>query len=281
MSVQWFPGHMTKAKKDFEKNLKFNDMVIEVIDARIPEASKNPMLNQIIKQRQKPHLKVLNKSDIADPKVTEQWLSFFNAEKNTSALAISSKSKKDKNKIKEAALKLVPHRGTSIKPLRAMIIGVPNVGKSTLINMLSERKIAKTGDVPAVTQMQQRILVADDFIITDTPGMMWPKIEDEVQGYYLAASNTIGINAYDEIETALFLLDNLKENYKQALQDRYQLENIECEKKSEILLEVIALNKKLLSKGNQVDLLKAAITLIQDYRHQKLGNISLEKPNKS
>ncbi|MEK9771634.1 MAG: ribosome biogenesis GTPase YlqF [Nitrosomonadales bacterium] len=272
---------MTKAKKDFEKNLKFNDMVIEVIDARIPEASKNPMLNQIIKQRQKPHLKVLNKSDIADPKVTEQWLSFFNAEKNTSALAISSKSKKDKNKIKEAALKLVPHRGTSIKPLRAMIIGVPNVGKSTLINMLSERKIAKTGDVPAVTQMQQRILVADDFIITDTPGMMWPKIEDEVQGYYLAASNTIGINAYDEIETALFLLDNLKENYKQALQDRYQLENIECEKKSEILLEVIALNKKLLSKGNQVDLLKAAITLIQDYRHQKLGNISLEKPNKS
>jgi ribosome biogenesis GTPase A len=281
MSVQWFPGHMTKAKKDFEKNLKFNDMVIEVIDARIPEASKNPMLNQIIKQRQKPHLKVLNKSDIADPKVTEQWLSFFNAEKNTSALAISSKSKKDKNKIKEAALKLVPHRGTSIKPLRAMIIGVPNVGKSTLINMLSERKIAKTGDVPAVTQMQQRILVADDFIITDTPGMMWPKIEDEVQGYYLAASNTIGINAYDEIETALFLLDNLKENYKQALQDRYQLENVECEKKSEILLEVIALNKKLLSKGNQVDLLKAAITLIQDYRHQKLGNISLEKPNKS
>jgi ribosome biogenesis GTPase A len=281
MSVQWFPGHMTKAKKDFEKNLKFNDMVIEVIDARIPEASKNPMLNQIIKQRQKPHLKVLNKSDIADPKVTEQWLQFFNAEKNTSALAISSKSKKDKNKIKEAALKLVPHRGTSIKPLRAMIIGVPNVGKSTLINMLSERKIAKTGDVPAVTQMQQRILVADDFIITDTPGMMWPKIEDEVQGYYLAASNTIGINAYDEIETALFLLDNLKENYKQALQDRYQLENIECEKKSEILLEVIALNKKLLSKGNQVDLLKAAITLIQDYRHQKLGNISLEKPNKS
>lgn len=281
MSVQWFPGHMTKAKKDFEKNLKFNDMVIEVIDARIPEASKNPMLNQIIKQRQKPHLKVLNKSDIADPKVTEQWLRFFNAEKNTSALAISSKSKKDKNKIKEAALKLVPHRGTSIKPLRAMIIGVPNVGKSTLINMLSERKIAKTGDVPAVTQMQQRILVADDFIITDTPGMMWPKIEDEVQGYYLAASNTIGINAYDEIETALFLLDNLKENYKQALQDRYQLKNIECEKKSEILLEVIALNKKLLSKGNQVDLLKAAITLIQDYRHQKLGNISLEKPNKS
>jgi ribosome biogenesis GTPase A len=281
MSVQWFPGHMTKAKKDFEKNLKFNDMVIEVIDARIPEASKNPMLNQIIKQRQKPHLKVLNKSDIADPKVTEQWLRFFNAEKNTSALAISSKSKKDKNKIKEAALKLVPHRGTSIKPLRAMIIGVPNVGKSTLINMLSERKIAKTGDVPAVTQMQQRILVADDFIITDTPGMMWPKIEDEVQGYYLAASNTIGINAYDEIETALFLLDNLKENYKQALQDRYQLENVECEKKSEILLEVIALNKKLLSKGNQVDLLKAAITLIQDYRHQKLGNISLEKPNKS
>ena len=281
MSVQWFPGHMTKAKKDFEKNLKFNDMVIEVIDARIPEASKNPMLNQIIKQRQKPHLKVLNKSDIADSKVTEQWLQFFNAEKNTSALAISSKSKKDKNKIKEAALKLVPHRGTSIKPLRAMIIGVPNVGKSTLINMLSERKIAKTGDVPAVTQMQQRILVADDFIITDTPGMMWPKIEDEVQGYYLAASNTIGINAYDEIETALFLLDNLKENYKQALQDRYQLKNIECEKKSEILLEVIALNKKLLSKGNQVDLLKAAITLIQDYRHQKLGNISLEKPNKS
>jgi ribosome biogenesis GTPase A len=279
MSVQWFPGHMTKAKKEFEKNLKHNDLVIEVVDARLPQSSENPMLNQIIKHRGKPHLKLLNKSDIADPKITTQWLKYYSQRANTLSLSVSAKNKKNKLAIKEACFQLVPHRGTPIKPVRAIIIGIPNVGKSSLINLLTQRKIAKTGDVPAVTQMQQRIIVDDDFVLTDTPGLMWHKIEDEMQGNYLAASNIIGINAYDETEAALYLLDCLKASYATELINRYDLDPKEIAQPSEQIIEIIAEKKRMLLKGSQPDLKKAAMTILQDYRHQKIGMISLEKPN--
>ena len=279
MSVQWFPGHMTKAKKEFEKNLKHNDLVIEVVDARLPQSSENPMLNQIIKHRGKPHLKLLNKSDIADPKITAQWLKYYSQRANTLSLSVSAKNKKNKLAIKEACFQLVPHRGTRIKPVRAIIIGIPNVGKSSLINLLTQRKIAKTGDVPAVTQMQQRIIVDDDFVLTDTPGLMWHKIEDEMQGNYLAASNIIGINAYDETEAALYLLDCLKASYATELMTRYDLDPHEIAQPSEQIIEMIAEKKRMLLKGSQPDLKKAAMTILQDYRHQKIGMISLEKPN--
>ncbi|MGA1714365.1 MAG: ribosome biogenesis GTPase YlqF [Methylophilaceae bacterium] len=279
MSVQWFPGHMTKAKKEFEKNLKHNDLVIEVVDARLPQSSENPMLNQIIKHRGKPHLKLLNKSDIADPKITTQWLKYYSQRANTLSLSVSAKNKKNKLAIKEACFQLVPHRGTPIKPVRAIIIGIPNVGKSSLINLLTQRKIAKTGDVPAVTQMQQRIIVDDDFVLTDTPGLMWHKIEDEMQGNYLAASNIIGINAYDETEAALYLLDCLKASYATELMTRYDLDPHEIAQPSEQIIEMIAEKKRMLLKGSQPDLKKAAMTILQDYRHQKIGMISLEKPN--
>ena len=279
MSVQWFPGHMTKAKKEFEKNLKHNDLVIEVVDARLPQSSENPMLNQIIKHRGKPHLKLLNKSDIADPKITSQWLKYYSQRANTLSLSVSAKNKKNKLAIKEACFQLVPHRGTPIKPVRAIIIGIPNVGKSSLINLLTQRKIAKTGDVPAVTQMQQRIIVDDDFVLTDTPGLMWHKIEDEMQGNYLAASNIIGINAYDETEAALYLLDCLKASYATELINRYDLDPKEITQPSEQIIEIIAEKKRMLLKGSQPDLKKAAMTILQDYRHQKIGMISLEKPN--
>ena len=279
MSVQWFPGHMTKAKKEFEKNLKHNDLVIEVVDARLPQSSENPMLNQIIKHRGKPHLKLLNKSDIADPKITSQWLKYYSQRANTLSLSVSAKNKKNKLAIKEACFQLVPHRGTPIKPVRAIIIGIPNVGKSSLINLLTQRKIAKTGDVPAVTQMQQRIIVDDDFVLTDTPGLMWHKIEDEMQGNYLAASNIIGINAYDETEAALYLLDCLKASYANELMTRYDLAPHEIAQPSEQIIDMIAEKKRMLLKGSQPDLKKAAMTILQDYRHQKIGMISLEKPN--
>jgi len=279
MSVQWFPGHMTKAKKEFEKNLKHNDLVIEVVDARLPQSSENPMLNQIIKHRGKPHLKLLNKSDIADPKITSQWLKYYSQRANTLSLSVSAKNKKNKLAIKEACFQLVPHRGTPIKPVRAIIIGIPNVGKSSLINLLTQRKIAKTGDVPAVTQMQQRIIVDDDFVLTDTPGLMWHKIEDEMQGNYLAASNIIGINAYDETEAALYLLDCLKASYATELMTRYDLDPHKIAQPSEQIIEMIAEKKRMLLKGSQPDLKKAAMTILQDYRHQKIGMISLEKPN--
>ena len=269
-----------KAKKDFEKNLKYNDLVIEVVDARLPQSSENPMLNQIIKNRAKPHLKLLNKSDIADEKVTQQWINFFQNETNITALAVSAKNKKNKVDIKNACMKLVPHRGTSIKPVRAIIIGIPNVGKSSLINLLTQKKIAKTGDVPAVTQMQQRIIVDSDFVLTDTPGLMWHKIESEIQGNYLAASNIIRINAYDETEAALYLLDCLKENYTQKLIDRYELDATIINQPSENIIEAIAIKKHMLLKGNNPDLRKSAVIILQDYRSQKIGRISLEFPEK-
>jgi len=237
------------------------------------------MLNQIIKHRGKPHLKLLNKSDIADPKITSQWLKYYSQRANTLSLSVSAKNKKNKLAIKEACFSLVPHRGTPIKPVRAIIIGIPNVGKSSLINLLTQRKIAKTGDVPAVTQMQQRIIVDDDFVLTDTPGLMWHKIEDEMQGNYLAASNIIGINAYDETEAALYLLDCLKASYATELMTRYDLHPHEIAQPSEQIIEMIAEKKRMLLKGSQPALKKEAMTILQDYRHQKIGMISLEKPN--
>ena len=205
MSIQWFPGHMTAAKKKAEEALETNDLVIEVLDARIPGSSTNPMIDMIRKGRQRPCLKILNKSDLADPKITKDWLDYFNAMPKTKAISISAKSKGDIKKILPLCTKLAPHRNSSIKPLRMLIMGVPNVGKSTIINAIHYKKIAKVGNEPAVTKQQQRIIINASMILTDTPGMMWPKISNAIDGYYLAASHTIGINAYDEVDTALFL----------------------------------------------------------------------------
>ena len=205
-------------------------------------------------------------------------IKFFQKETNIKALAVSAKNKKNKTDIKNACMKLVPHRGTSIKPIRAIIIGIPNVGKSSLINLLTQKKIAKTGDVPAVTQMQQRIIVDSDFVLTDTPGLMWHKIESEIQGNFLAASNIIGINAYDETEAALYLLDHLKENYPQELINRYDLDETIINKLSENIIEIIAIKKHMLLKGNSPDLKKSAVIILQDYRSQKIGKVSLEFP---
>jgi ribosome biogenesis GTPase A len=279
MAVQWFPGHMTKAKKEFEKNLKHNDLIIEVVDARLPDASENPMLNQIIRKRNKPHLKLLNKSDIADKNITNQWVKFYNDQnKNSCALSVSVKNNKDSLAIKNTCFKLIPHRGTKIKPVRAIIIGIPNVGKSSIINLLTAKKTAKTGDIPAVTQMQQRIIVDIDFVLTDTPGLMWHKIENEIQGNYLAASNIIGIKAYDETEAALYLLDCLKKYYSDHLIKRYDLNIEESEARSENIIETIAVKKRMLIKGGLPDLKKSAIAILQDYRQQKIGLVSLERP---
>ena len=209
MRIQWFPGHMTAAKKKAEEALETNDLVIEVLDARIPGSSTNPMIDTIRKGRQRPCLKILNKSDLADPKITKDWLDYFNAMPKTKAISISAKSKGDIKKILPLCAKLAPHRNSSIKPLRMLIMGVPNVGKSTIINAIHYKKIAKVGNEPAVTKQQQRIIINASMILTDTPGMMWPKISNAIDGYYLAASHTIGINAYDEVETALFLFKTI------------------------------------------------------------------------
>lgn len=276
MSIQWFPGHMTAAKKKAEEALETNDLVIEVLDARIPGSSTNPMIATIRKGRQRPCLKILNKSDLADPKITKDWLDYFNAMPKTKAISISAKSKGDIKKILPLCAKLAPHRNSSIKPLRMLIMGVPNVGKSTIINAIHYKKIAKVGNEPAVTKQQQRIIINASMILTDTPGMMWPKISNAIDGYYLAASHTIGINAYDEVETALFLFNTIKDNYSNLLVKKYKID--QPFPQDEDFLLMLAKKRGFIIKGGEMDIYKAATTLLNDYRQGILGSISLESP---
>ena len=276
MSIQWFPGHMTAAKKKAEEALETNDLVIEVLDARIPGSSTNPMIDTIRKGRQRPCLKILNKSDLADPKITKDWLDYFNAMPKTKAISISAKSKGDIKKILPLCAKLAPHRNSSIKPLRMLIMGVPNVGKSTIINAIHYKKIAKVGNEPAVTKQQQRIIINASMVLTDTPGMMWPKISNAIDGYYLAASHTIGINAYDEVETALFLFNTIKDNYSNLLVKKYKID--QPFPQDEDFLLMLAKKRGFIIKGGEMDIYKAATTLLNDYRQGILGSISLESP---
>ncbi|HYN54307.1 MAG TPA: ribosome biogenesis GTPase YlqF, partial [Methylotenera sp.] len=194
MAIQWYPGHMTQARKKAEETMEFTDIVIEVLDARVPEASHNPVINEMRLFRQRPNLKILNKADLADPVATQAWLNYFNRQPNTKAVALSCKKAGEANKIPKLCLALTPHRGTHLKPLRMLIMGIPNVGKSTLMNALLNRRVAKVGDEPAVTKSQQRFDLSETMSITDTPGMMWPKIQYESDGYMLAASHAIGRN---------------------------------------------------------------------------------------
>ena len=260
MSIQWFPGHMTAAKNNAEKAMEINDVIVEVLDARIPGSSVNPVIKNIRAGRQRPHLKILNKSDLADPNVTEHWLEYFNAQPKTQAIPISAKNKGDVKKILPLCQKLAPHRDSSIKPLRIMIMGVPNVGKSTIINALHHKKIAKVGDIPAVTKSQQRIEINKQTILTDTPGMMWPKIGYDLDGFFLAASNNIGSNAYDEIETALELADVIKLRYPESISKKYKLEAPFPE--DEFFLDDIARQRGFVSRKESQTLKKQRLALL-------------------
>jgi ribosome biogenesis GTPase A len=198
-----------------------NDLVIEVLDARFPQASSNPTIVGMRTFRQRPCLKVLNKTDVADPAITALWLAHFNAQPNTKAIAISCKKQGDVQKVIKAAQSLAPHRVGPFKTLRMMIMGIPNVGKSTLVNALLKKRSAKVGDEPAVTKILHRYDIGNHMTLTDTPGLMWPKIEHEAVGLMLAAGHSIGVNAYDEVEVAVFLARLLQERYPGVIQQRF------------------------------------------------------------
>jgi len=222
MAIQWFPGHMTSARKKAAETMEFIDVVIEVLDARLPEASHNPMIEELRLFRQRPCLKILNKADLADPAATQAWLNFYNKQPGVKAAALSCKKPGDAAKVTGLCQSLAPHRGTNLKPLRMMIMGIPNVGKSTLMNALLNKRVAKVGDEPAVTKNQQRIDLSDKASITDTPGMMWPKIKYDADGFMLAASHAIGRNAVIDEEVATFLGDLLLKRYPALLAARYK-----------------------------------------------------------
>ncbi|MEO6145987.1 MAG: ribosome biogenesis GTPase YlqF [Sulfuriferula sp.] len=276
MAIQWYPGHMTAARKKAAETMAQTDMVIEVVDARLPAASSNPMIAELRLARQRPCLKILNKSDLADPAATQAWLQFYNAQKGIKAVALSCKKPADVAKIPALCLSLAPHRGTPIKPLRMMIMGIPNVGKSTLMNALLKRRVAKVGDEPAVTKSQQRLVLNDHMTLIDTPGMLWPKIEHERDGLMLAASHAVGRNAVIDEEVATFLADCLVANYPALLQARYGFKLDEMDGVG--VIEAIAKRRGYRLKGDEADLEKAALALLQDYRDGSLGRISLETP---
>lgn len=267
---------MTSARKKAEETMEFTDVVIEVLDARVPEASHNPMIEDLRLFRQRPSLKILNKADLADPAVTQAWLNHFNRQEGVKAAALSCKKPGDAKKIPGLCRSLAPHRGTNLKPLRMMIMGIPNVGKSTLMNALLNRRIAKVGDEPAVTKSQQRFDLNDQMSITDTPGMMWPKIKYESDGYMLAASHAIGRNAVIDEDVAEFLASILLERYPALLQARYKTDVSNMDAID--LLEAVGKRRGYLLKGGELDMEKTAMAFLVDYRSGTLGRISLETP---
>lgn len=277
MAIQWYPGHMTSARKKAAETMASIDVVIEVLDARLPEASTNPLVRELRLHRQRPCLKILNKSDLADPAVTQSWIDFYNRQDGVKAVAISSKNQGEVGRIPALCQKLAPHRNDNTKQLRMMIMGIPNVGKSTLMNALVKRKIAKVGDEPAVTKSQQVHQINVRQAIVDTPGLMWPKIEHDSDGLMLAASHAIGRNAVIDEEVAVFLAGILLERYPALLAARYgfSVEGIDAV----AVVEGVARRRALLMRGGQPDFEKASAVFLQDYRDGKIGRVSLETPD--
>ena len=276
MTIQWFPGHMTSARKKAAETMANVDVVIEVVDARLPAASTNPLVHELRRHRQRPCLKVLNKSDLADPAVTKAWIAHYDQQEGVKAVAISSKKAGEVAKLPALCQSLAPHRNDNVKPLRMMIMGIPNVGKSTLMNTLLKRKVAKVGDEPAVTKHQQTLDLGPGMTLTDTPGMMWPKIDYDPDGYMLAASHAIGRNAVIDEEVASFLGGILLERYPALLAARYRIEPAALD--APALIEAIGRRRGCLVKGGGLDLEKASLILLQDYRDGALGRVSLETP---
>lgn len=284
MTIQWFPGHMNATRKAIAERLKTTDVVIELLDARLPGSSANPAIEGMTSV--KPRLKILNKQDLADPARTAEWLAHYQAQSATGAIALdaSQTAPAQRQAIIDACHRLSPNRGGLAKPMRVLICGVPNVGKSTLINTLSLKRQAKAADEAGVTKQEQRILLADDFYLYDTPGMLWPKIIVPESGYRLAISGAVGRNAYDDEEVALELIAYLKAQYTEALRSRYKLaadtaQAALCTQPDEDILDAIGRKRGALVSGGRVDRQKAAEALITDFRSGALGRITLETVN--
>ncbi|MFV8827130.1 ribosome biogenesis GTPase YlqF [Alkalihalobacterium sp. APHAB7] len=280
MTIQWFPGHMAKARREVTEKLKLIDVVIELLDARVPMSSRNPMIDEIVAH--KPRLVLLNKADLADQRVTDEWKNFF-TKQDVKVLSIDSQSGKGVSAIspscKELATPLLEKmkaRGMKPRAIRAMILGIPNVGKSTLINRLAVKKIAKTGDRPGVTKQQQWIKVGNEMELLDTPGILWPKFEDQAIGFRLAATGAIKDELLDFQDVALFVLNYLKERYEGQVKERFKLDEIPPEGLQ--LFDEIGKKRGFLQSGGYIDYDKTAEVILRELRSGKLGRITLETP---
>ncbi|WP_154124967.1 ribosome biogenesis GTPase YlqF [Grimontia hollisae] len=273
-SIQWFPGHMHKARKEIEEVIPKIDVIIEVLDARIPFSSENPMIRRI--RKDKPVIKVLNKRDLADPEMTALWLEHLEKEQGVKAMAITTEHASEVNKIMDLCRKLAPHREEIGKNIRTMIMGIPNVGKSTIINTLAGRVVAKTGNQPAVTRQQQRINLQNGVVLSDTPGILWPKVENPHSGFRLAATGAVKDTAMEYDEVAFYTVEYLAKAYPELLKKRYNIEELP---ETEVeLMEAIGEKRGCLRSGGRIDLHKASEILINDLRNGALGLITLEHP---
>ncbi|MCP4333343.1 MAG: ribosome biogenesis GTPase YlqF [Gammaproteobacteria bacterium] len=271
--IQWYPGHMHKASKAFKEILPQVDVVIEMLDARLPGSSENPMLARL--RRDKPCIKLLNKSDLSDPECLAAWVVALEQQNQVTAL-VCSNDDNTHNRLPELCRALTPKRENRSTMVYAMIAGIPNVGKSTLINRLAGRKIAKTGNEAALTRMQQRIEISAELTLIDTPGMLWPNIENEASGYRLAATGAIRDTALELQDVGSFIAEFLIEAYPDRLIQRYDIEMLPS---TEIdLLELIARQRGCLVSGGRVDLEKVSRLLISEFRAGELGGICLETP---
>ena len=282
--VQWYPGHMTKAKRMLLTQMSLIDVVIELLDARIPESSRNPDIDSIAKGKKR--VLVLNKSDLANEAVTARWVEHFN-QKGFFALAVNAKNNDKKKGGTEKLITILKEimrekteaqkkRGRAHAPIRAMIAGIPNVGKSTFINQLSGRAGTITADRPGVTRGRQWIKVGSDFDLLDTPGVLWPKLDDQMVGLRLACTGAISDGVLDKITLACQLLKFLNEIDPSAIEKRYRV--IYEDKTADVLLSDIGEARGFKMKGGIIDLERTAIVLIDEFRGGKLGRISLESP---
>lgn len=278
MNYQWYPGHMTKAKRAMQEDLKLIDLIIELVDARIPLSSRNPDIDELGKNKSR--LVLLNKADLADPAVNKEWCSYFQ-QKGIHVLEINAKSgaglKAIQGKVQEACrekLERDQRRGILNRPVRAMVAGIPNVGKSTFINSFAGRACTKTGNKPGVTKGKQWIRLNKGLELLDTPGILWPKFEDQAVGMKLAFIGSINDEILVREELALDLIRFLEETYPGLLRERYHVE----EEDALFVLEGICESRKCYKRGQEPDLEKAAGILIDDFRNGRLGRISLERP---
>jgi len=274
MQIQWFPGHMHKASKQIKEALPGVDILIEVLDARIPFSSENPLLAEI--RGDKPCIKVLSKTDLADPEATALWQAYLEKQQGVKTLAIRTDQPEKALQLMDLCRKMMPNKVKNEKTIHTMIVGIPNVGKSTLINTLAGRIIAKTGNEPAVTKAQQRIKLDDGITLSDTPGVMWPNVENKNSGYRLAATGAIRDTAMDYTDVAFYAVDFMAKHYPERLLERYELDSLP---NSELeMLEAIGQKRGCLRGGGQVDLDRVSKIFITELRAGTLGLLTLETP---
>lgn len=287
MQVQWFPGHMAKTRRLIQEQLKLVDVVVEIVDARIPQSSRNPLIDELVAN--KPRVIILNKEDLADEIVTEEWLSYFNRLSRFKAIKFNSTSMKASilSSLKTAIFDLTvekrekrAQKGIINQTVRSMVVGIPNVGKSTFINNIVGKKVTKTGNKPGVTRGKQWIRLDKDLELLDTPGILWPKFDDAEVGFRLAVTGAINDDLFDREEAAFLLIKFLRQHYPILLAQRFKLTDNEFTNEPLKILERMAINRGCLLPGKNIDYRKIANIVINEFRSGQIGRITLEKPLK-